>query len=950
MRVPRSLSQFKACVRRGAHTQASGQATARPRLLFAECPAPRPAASCPAASGPAATPVAQSVHTAQGKIPSVFSSTVQDFERLRGLKTVRLDGGDPEEKRTEIRQYFHDAADMFEKLHGMLASPEAFFVRHEPLRHPPIFYIGHTASFFMNKLVLGKFLPAHLRVDPEIEMQTAVGVDENDWDDLDAAHYAWPTAAEAAANPQRAEAFLERYVEYRQQIRQVVDDCISSQPIQLPIKPDSFWYCLLMAIEHEIIHFETSSVILRQAALKYVKPTPLLPPCPYSRQSLAEVPSNELVHIAGGSTRMGRSWADPKIYGWDNEFADPVRCENVKPFQASRFLVSNGEFAEFVSAGGYGEKQWWCDEGWSWVAQSGSSAPRFWRWEQGKWLLRTMTGEQSMPWDWPVEVNNLEAMAFCRFKAAKTGQPVRLPTEGEFNLMRDSISTDIQDSVHGPAWARGAAPGNIALEYWASTSPVDHFVNRDGVGDILGNLWQHSVTKFDVFPGFKTHPLYDDFTTPQVDGSHTRMQGGSWASVGANGASRDARFAFRRHFYQHAGFRYVVGDPAPQQTSVAYESDKGLCRAFSHHFEPSLVTGSTYPEDLAAVVSKHCSAPSKILEVGCGPGRTALELAHRAPHEVLAADLTTRRFEHTVKMLGDAGRLRWARMVEGDLVDYREVNSGSWDLQGSLRWAQVPDPAALDLKKHGTFDVIVAAQIAAMSTMPDPRGFIANAHSMLRPGGLLVIGSVGELDLAELQRHFSQIATYQLPFGQCVTERLHNCGISSVTVWRKGIHDLEVSIAQVRRPESSVSTVLEGAVEAGRRVVSSAGVVRVDENARVHTICDGQPSIVVADELDRVQDPRSYIRGAANLVDDSGALVVTSCYDWQEDITPRANWLGAYKYGDNDAPRTYEAMRQLLAELGLTEACSPLEVPTVEYDGATGLWRQHQVSVWKRAH
>eukprot|EP00451_Oxyrrhis_marina_P009883 CAMPEP_0204325734 /NCGR_PEP_ID=MMETSP0469-20131031/11241_1 /ASSEMBLY_ACC=CAM_ASM_000384 /TAXON_ID=2969 /ORGANISM="Oxyrrhis marina" /LENGTH=941 /DNA_ID=CAMNT_0051307641 /DNA_START=38 /DNA_END=2860 /DNA_ORIENTATION=+ len=941
MRVPRSLSELRARVTRAAHTQASGQAAARLRPLFADRPAARPAAHSPTAA-----PLAQAVQTRQGAIPTVFSSTAQDFDRLRGLKTVRLDGGDPEEKRVEIRRYFHDVADMFEKLHGMLAAPEAFFVRHEPLRHPPIFYIGHTASFFMNKLVLGKFLPAHLRVDPEIEMQTAVGVDENDWDDLEAAHYAWPTATEAAANPQRAEAFLARYVEYRQKIRQVVDDCIVSQPIELPIKPDSFWYCLLMAIEHEIIHFETSSVILRQADLKYVKPTPLLPPCPFSRQSRADVPANELVHIAGGSTRMGRSWADPKIYGWDNEFADPVSVEDVKPFQASRFLVSNAEFADFVSAGGYGDTQWWCDEGWSWVSQSGSSAPRFWRWDEGKWLLRTMTGEQSMPWDWPVEVNNLEAMAFCRFKAVETGHPVRLPTEGEFNLMRDSIPTDIQDSAHGPAWDRGAAPANIALEYWASTSPIDHFVNQDGIGDVMGNLWQHSVTNFDVFPGFKTHPLYDDFTTPQVDGSHTRMQGGSWASVGANGASRDARFAFRRHFYQHAGFRYVVGDPAPPQTSVAYESDKGLCGALSHHFDASPVTGSIYPEDLAALISRHCPAPSRILEVGCGPGRTALELARQAPHEVLAADLTTRRFEHTLKMLGDAGKLRWARVVEGDLVDYREVNSGSWDLKGSLRWAQVPDPAALDLKKHGTFDVLVAAQIAAMATMPDPEGFIANVHKMLRSDGLLVVGSVGELDLSELHDHFTQVGTYQLPFGQWVTERLHRCGSASVTVWKKGSHDPAASSTKVQRPESSVGSVLDAAVAAGRRVFPSAGVVRVDRASGQHTICDGPPSLIVLDELDRAQDPREYVRKAANLIGDSGALVIASCYDWQEEFTPRAKWLGAYKYGDNDAPRTYEAMRQLLAELGFTEACSPLEIPAVEYVGAVGEWGQQQVSVW----
>jgi len=35
------------------------------------------------------------------------------------------------------------------------------------------------------------------------------------------------------------------------------------------------------------------------------------------------------------------------------------------------------------------------------------------------------------------------------------------------------------------------------------------------------------------------------------------MKGGSWVSTGSSEASRFARYAFRRHFFQHAGFRMV---------------------------------------------------------------------------------------------------------------------------------------------------------------------------------------------------------------------------------------------------------------------------------------------------------------------------------------------------------------------------------------------------------
>ena len=45
--------------------------------------------------------------------------------------------------------------------------------------------------------------------------------------------------------------------------------------------------------------------------------------------------------------------------------------------------------------------------------------------------------EIAMPWDWPVEVNYLEAKAFCNWKAKQTGLPIRLPTEDEWYRLRD---------------------------------------------------------------------------------------------------------------------------------------------------------------------------------------------------------------------------------------------------------------------------------------------------------------------------------------------------------------------------------------------------------------------------------------------------------------------------------------------------------------------------------
>ncbi len=53
-----------------------------------------------------------------------------------------------------------------------------------------IFYYGHTASFYVNKLIDKGIISRG--INENMESVLAVGVDEMDWDDLDEKHYDWP--------------------------------------------------------------------------------------------------------------------------------------------------------------------------------------------------------------------------------------------------------------------------------------------------------------------------------------------------------------------------------------------------------------------------------------------------------------------------------------------------------------------------------------------------------------------------------------------------------------------------------------------------------------------------------------------------------------------------------------------------------------------------------------
>lgn len=405
---------------------------------------------------------------------------------LRRTRTTVLNDGTAESKRAEILRYFDTTFDIDEALLEVLKFDEAFFRRADPLRHPLIFYFGHTAVFYINKLVLAKLIDR--RINPVIESIFAVGVDEMSWDDLDEAHYDWPTVSEVQA--------------YRNAVRERVTRLIETMPLTLPIAWDSPWWLIMMGIEHARIHLETSSVLIRQLPLDQVRPHPLWEICP----NTGEPPENRLLPVTSGSVQLGRS-RDDALYGWDNEFGQ--FAEQVEPFRASRMLVSNREFLSFIEDRGYRIQKWWTKEGWNWRQYEKAEYPRFWRPAgSGAYRLRCMVEEIDMPWDWPAEVNYLEAKAFCNWKSAVSGKSLRLPTEAEWYRLRDSLIETDQ-----PYWPE--APGNINLEHYASPCPVTEFELGDFC-DVIGNVWQWTETPITGFKGFEIHPYYDDFSTPNL--------------------------------------------------------------------------------------------------------------------------------------------------------------------------------------------------------------------------------------------------------------------------------------------------------------------------------------------------------------------------------------------------------------------------------------------------
>ena len=622
-------------------------------------------------------------------------------------RTPDLHETDSARMRRALREYFTSTFDRYESLFQTLAVDAAWYEPPITLRHPLVFYYGHTATFFVNKLLLTRMIEE--RVDPHLESVFAVGVDEMGWDDLNDAHYEWPSVAEVQA--------------YRDKVRALVLRLIDEAPLSLPIAWDHPWWAIVMGIEHERIHLETSSVLIRQHKLAYVKPHSAWQPCTQT----GDAPQNTLVKVPAGKVVLGRDISSA-IYGWDNEYGSHEA--EVPAFEASRMLVSNREFLAFVEAGGYTQSGYWEDEGNGWREFAKADHPTFWRRSDEGWLLRLMTAEVPMPWDWPVEVNYHEAKAFCRWKSAHSGQPVRLPTEDEwYRLYAES--------------RRGAPDGetpdaNLNLAHWASSCPVNHFAQGEFF-DVAGNAWQWMETPIYPFEGFQVHPIYDDFSTPTFDGRHNLMKGGSWIATG-NEAEPASRYAFRRHFFQHAGFRYVISKHLKPVPASHYETDKLLSEYAEFHYGDSYFGVPNFPQALAELaITALGNAPKRTaLDLGCASGRATFELA-RHFGRVTGVDFSARFIGQGVALArGDS--LRYLLADEGELVEYKSRNLAELGLADTVAKVEFFQGDACNLKPQFTgYDFILAANL--IDRLYNPAQFLETIHERLNPGGILMITS-----------------------------------------------------------------------------------------------------------------------------------------------------------------------------------------------------------------
>ena len=693
--------------------------------------------------------------------------------------------------RQQILDYFDNSWALTEVLLSGL-SEEAFYRRpYHQLRHPLIFYYAHPVVLYVNKLRVAGLLSGP--VNETFERLFETGVDEMRWDDLhEGSQNIWPALSEVR--------------EYRRQgyaaIRSLIETSPLLEPQHMPITQQSPMWALVMGFEHERIHLETSSVLMRELPVELLQKPQQWPALTLSGK---QAPGNKLLSQAASVVQLGKP-AEFSSFGWDNEYGAETRA--VRPFSASEQLISNQQFHEFVKAGGYAQEKYWSRDGWAWRQFRNSKWPTFWVQDgpAGSHLfkLRTIFEVVDMQWDWPACVNFHEAKAYCAWRTEQDGSamPYRLLTEAEHHALRDGKPHNY----------------NLGLTNGSERAVDGATANDKGYRDVFGNLWQWCEDHFHPLEGGKIHPYYDDFSAPCYDGEHQMILGGSFISTGDE-ASQWARFHFRPHFFQHAGFRIARsedGNPASdakqlhRNGSITYETQAMIDGYMLMHwgtdaeiYDEKLAEQMRFPAVIhlplycAQLVRQFASTRLSALDVGCAVGRASFEMA-RDFKNVVGID-HSREFVNAANTLKSTGNHAYRRKDSGD--GFTPLNAVvDADIERSRVRFEQGDACALPLHLKD-FDAVLLSNV--LCRLPEPAAALERmqgANALVKKGGILVMTTplswleqytprsrwLTDIDaIRPLLPEFELLHEEELPFMIREHRRKFEYIVTQASVWRR---------------------------------------------------------------------------------------------------------------------------------------------------------------------
>ncbi|MCZ6916453.1 MAG: ergothioneine biosynthesis protein EgtB [Gemmatimonadetes bacterium] len=192
-------------------------------------------------------------------------------------------------------------------------------------------------------------------------------------------------------------------------------------------------------------------------------------------------------------------------FAYDNE--GPRHRQFLEAYELASRPVTNGEFLEFMTDGGYETATLWLSDGWATVRAQGWRTPLYWEEQNGEWFAFTLAGLQPIRQEDPVtHVSFYEADAYARWAGA------RLPTEAEWETAAAELD------AHGNFVESGLL------------HPTAPWQAPQAMAQLFGDVWEWTQSPYTQYAGYRPPPGPLGEYNSKFMSSQMVLRGGSCAT------------------------------------------------------------------------------------------------------------------------------------------------------------------------------------------------------------------------------------------------------------------------------------------------------------------------------------------------------------------------------------------------------------------------------------
>lgn len=414
------------------------------------------------------------------------------------------------ESSTDLSRFYQSVRDQTLLLTEHL-SAEDMVVQSMPEASPGKWHLGHT-SWFFEEFVLSPHYEGYRRFD-------------------DAFGYLFNSYYEAVGDrhPRPDRGLLTRpalssVLRFRDHVDSFIQKLIAEHDGSLEA-------LIVTGLHHEMQHQE----LLLTDILHLLSFNPLAPAVfPHAdvrpHRSEAAQPC-EMHAFEGGLIDIG---AQEEGFSYDCE--RPRHSVHLQPYRMADRPVTNGEWLDFMTDGGYSNPLLWLADGWDARRRNNWQAPLYWRQVEGHWHQFGLTGLEEINPAAPVShISYYEADAHARWAGR------RLPSEQEWehSLGDRTMEGNFMESAR---WRPLPAPPGSGLRQMA------------------GDVWEWTSSPFMAYPGFRPENGALQEYNGKFMANQFVLRGGSCATPRRQMRPSYRNFFFPHHRWQFSGMRLAEDD------------------------------------------------------------------------------------------------------------------------------------------------------------------------------------------------------------------------------------------------------------------------------------------------------------------------------------------------------------------------------------------------------